>query len=407
MGNAPWILMALLLLVVAIAMLIGDAEAVMGGAAIGAALLAGNTAADSAAADPAADSAAADSAADPAADPAAATTGGAIETVAAPNWPHPVGVALRDYARTLLEPGHALVGGAAEEGVAGGARGKTPAPRKPWVKYATWEALRADRGALHAYVAQRAAAIGNPDFDWGPVLAEIGPRLAERREYIGVVNAGRDGRTLQVTQVEASPVAAGEGGGETTFASVPAELVARHGARPGLFLFHTHPDDPRCCPYPSSHDLAAAIYFGTAERFAANAIISRYGVFVYSLDWPAYRAIKAAKDPQLAALNFSHDVVAAHEAVRSWSSWTAAEYLAFYARHRMFINSYPSPQMVGDARRFSYLGDLELPIDHELITDHSADIAAHRRASAKDAEKKRSETSLAPPLKGVARVVFD
>jgi hypothetical protein len=254
-------------------------------------------------------------------------------------------------------------------------------------------------------MAQRSKAIETPDFDWTAVLATIQPKLSEAREYIGILSVGADGRTLHVAQVEASPIAAGKSGSETTFAAIPAELVAIHATRPGLFIFHTHPSDPRCCPLPSSHDLAAAIYFGALAKYAANVIISRYGVFSYGLDWSAYKAIAGAKDPQLAALNYSHDVVAAHEAQRSWAPWKLADYLAFYPRHRLFINSYPSPAMVADTRQFTYTSSLESPIDHDLITEHGADIAEHRRGRRRSNAARRSG-----PLRSLhpaAPIIFD
>jgi hypothetical protein len=295
-----------------------------------------------------------------------------------------------------------------------GGAAKKPRPKKPWTDYATWAELKKDPGALAAYMACRADAIENPDFDWTAVLATVQPKLAENREYIGVISVGADGRSLYIVQIEASPSvassASSKAAASTTFASIPAELVAIHAARPGLFLFHTHPSDLRCCPLPSSHDLAAAIYFGALAQYAANVIISRFGVFSYGVDWSGYKGIVGGADPQLATLNLSHDVVAAHEAIRSWSSWQLADYLDFYPRHRLFINSYPSSVMVADTRRFTYLSSLESPIDHDLITDHSTDILEHRRGKrAGPARSVSHARHAAPPrsLRPATPLIFD
>jgi hypothetical protein len=259
----------------------------------------------------------------------------------------------------------------------GGAPAATAAPRKPWDEYETWEELQDDEGAYAAYLAQRAAVLNNPDLDWGPVLADIMPKLKEDREHIGIASLGPDGRTLRLVASEASPVKAGEMGSKTAFAGVPGALVAKYASRPGLFLFHTHPSDPRGSPLPSSHDLSTAIYFGATTRFAACAVISRYGVLVHGLDWSAYKAINGAKDWKLAALNLSHDVVAAHEAIRSWSEYTIADYLDFYPRHQLLMFVFPTPEMVGDLRRFTYICPLEMAIDHDLILEHAKDIKDH------------------------------
>jgi hypothetical protein len=263
--------------------------------------------------------------------------------------------------------------------------GATPPARRPWESYATWTALRRDPGAVAAYLAQRAAVINHPDLDWSAVLDQVRPLLAERREYIGVVRWGPGGpasHKLAVVELAASPRVAGpRGDSPTVFASIPGELVARVAETPGLFLFHTHPDDPRCSALPSSHDLSSAIFFGALGRFAASAVISTYGVLVYGLDWAGFRSVNAAVDGDLALLNLSHDVVAAHEATRSWSRHTLVDYFGFYARHRMFIFTFPTPALVADARGYSYEHSLESPADYKLLEDRRRDIRRHTAAA--------------------------
>lgn len=297
---------------------------------------------------------------------------------------HPLGVALHNYARTLSVKDvigtHMLESDHYDATVQGGGAAL------PWNKYKTWKSLQADKRALEAYFKVRATVLNNPDLDWSPVLTKVLPLLDENREFIGIADLAADGHTLQLTAIEASPLEAGTEDG-ITFASIPSELVEKYASRPGLFLFHTHPADPRGNPLPSSHDLAAAIYFGATSRFAACAVISRYGVIVHGLDWSAYKAINVASDWQLATLNFSHDVVAAHEAIRSWASYDIPEYLNFYSRHRLLLFIYPSSEMIGDTRRFVYLWDLETPIDHELITEFSSEITEHYMKKSSHARK--------------------
>lgn len=251
---------------------------------------------------------------------------------------------------------------------------------RAWHRYPTWDALREDTVATDAYLEERASVLESPSLDWSAVLERVAPLLSDQREYIGLINLAPDGRTLRVVDIAASPVSAKESRTETTFASVPAALVERFASRPALFLFHTHPDDPRCSPLPSSHDLSTAVYLGATSRFAANVIISNYGVIVYGLSWCAYKAINSAEDSRLAYLHMSHDVVAAHESIRSWAPYSLAEYLAFYPRHRLFCYAYPSSRMVAD-RRTTYSWSLETPVDLELIGEHGRDIASYVKAS--------------------------
>lgn len=314
-----------------------------------------------------------------------------------PKEMHHLGVAMEDYARGLgpaarlgVHPLGAGGYGPLGEPLGGAAAAAEEKPakkkaHKPWTSYKTWKALHADKGAVADYFAQRAAALNNPDFDWGPVLQTMAPLLAADREYIGIVNVEADGKTLRLDAHEASPVTVGSTKSDTTFASVPAELVSKYAEMPALFIFHTHPADPRGSPLPSSHDLSTALYFSAIGRYAASVVISRYGVLVYGLDWEGYKAVNEAEDWGLALSNLSHDVVAAHEAIRSWSAYTNADYMSFYPRHRMLFFAYPTPEMVAESRRFTYIGKLESPIDHDIITEHRDDII--RRKKEKEGKK--------------------
>lgn len=249
---------------------------------------------------------------------------------------------------------------------------------KPWQEFKSWEDLHKNKAAKMQYFADRAAVINNPNLDWSEVLAVINPKLKEDREYIGIVNLDKDGKTLKLVEYEASPLRISDHFSETTFASIPSELVTKYASKPGMIIFHTHPSNIKGNPLPSSHDLSTAIYFGASSKFAASAVISRYGVLMYGIDWPVYKAINDAKNWKLATLNYSHDVVAAHEAIRSWRQYTLDDYLKFYPQHRLFIFSFPSSEMVGDMRKDTYLGKLESPIDHSLISSHSDDISRHK-----------------------------
>ncbi len=313
-------------------------------------------------------------------------------SVTVPGGPEPseLGRALNEYVRHLGPEDavgyHPLdqdkyTGRGETLGGAPARKAKSSSPRA-WHRYPTWDALREDAAATDAYLEERAEVLESPSLDWSAVLEQVRPRLAEPREYIGLINLGPDGRTLRVEDIEASPVTAKDSRSETTFASIPAALVERFASRPALFLFHTHPDDPRCSPLPSSHDLSTAVYLGSMSRFAANVIISNYGVIVYGLSWCAYKAINASDDRRLAYLNLSHDVVAAHEAIRSWAPYSLAEYLSFYPRHRLFCYAYPSSRMVAD-RRSTYSWSLEAPIDLELIEEHGRDIVSYLKKAGK------------------------
>lgn len=256
-------------------------------------------------------------------------------------------------------------------------RSAAPEPKQHWQLYQTWDALKKDPGASAEYFRARTAAINNPDFEWGAVLESLRPLLQENREHVGIIGVKRDGRTLRVVASEASPDEVGVGVAPPYFAGVPAELVSKYADRPALFFFHTHPADERASPLPSSPDLATAVYFGATARFAASVVISRYGVLVYGLSWSAYKSINGAADWKLALLNFTHDVIATNEAVRSWSFHTLPDYLQLYPRMRLTFYAHPSPPMVATGVQPAIMHSLESEVDHSLLDEYSADIARH------------------------------
>lgn len=292
---------------------------------------------------------------------------------------HALGNAIYQHAREVFFDHDAYVvrgGRAARPTVSRAAVGRRTTERA-WHTYETWKDLHNDEVAVSEYFKQRERILNNPNLDWSAVLQEVEPKLAMNREYIGIANLGPDGKTLVLSTLEASPTSADNEKSAVKFASIPSDMVTRIASKPGLILFHTHPNNERASPLPSSHDLSTAIFLGSASRFAACAVISRYGVLMHGLDWPAYTAMDTAEDWKLVALNLSFDVISAHEAIRSWSQHTLEDYFKFYARHKLISFVFPSSELVGDMRKNKWTWDIEAPTDFDIINDHINDIKAH------------------------------
>ena len=249
-----------------------------------------------------------------------------------------------------------------------------PKLKKHWTEYDTWEKLKKNDADRANYIEDRNLVINNPNLDWSLVLHEMLPKLSELREYIGLINLGKDKKTMKLVSYEASPSIAGEDQSETTFASIPSSLVEKFSNKPALFMFHTHPSDPRGCPLPSSHDLSTALYFAATARFAASVIISKYGIFMYGLSHQGYNSVVKSKDWNLAILNLSFDIVSAHESIRSWGKWKLSDYMNFYKQYRMFMYVFPSSEYVGDYEKNEMQWHLETPISYDLIMEHYEDI---------------------------------
>ena len=108
-------------------------------------------------------------------------------------------------------------------------------------------------------------------------------------------------------------------------------------------------------------------------RFAANIIISSYGVLMYGLDWDGYHAIHEAENWDAALTDLSFDVASAHEARRSWVAHTLRNYLDFYPMHQLFMIPFSSSLMVSNGRNYTFYWNVDSPIDHGLLDDLYAD----------------------------------
>jgi hypothetical protein len=246
--------------------------------------------------------------------------------------------------------------------------------KKHWTLFETWDKLQKDPIAKKEYLEDKNNVLKNPNLDWSEVTKEICPKLNELREYIGIINLRKGTNILYIKKYEGSPTTAGDENSETTFASIPSNLVNKYSNIVGLFMFHTHPADIRGSPLPSSYDLSAALYFGSISRFAASVIISRYGVLVYGLSQHGYKFLSKIKDYNLGVLNLSFDIIAAHESIRSWANWKLDDYVKFYDRYKMFLYIFPTPEYIADNVKDINEWNIINPISYELIIEHYDDI---------------------------------
>jgi len=245
---------------------------------------------------------------------------------------------------------------------------------KHWSTFESWDKLQKDPIAKKEYLDEKNKIIEYPKLDWSDVLTELLPKLKENREYIGIINLNKNTNKLYIKKYEGSPTTADEEDSDTTFASIPSHLVDKYSNMVGLFMFHTHPEDIRGSPLPSSYDLSAALYFSSISRFAASVIVSRYGVLMYGLSISGYNLLTKSKDYNLAVLNLSFDIISAHESIRSWSKWKLDDYIEFYKRYKMFMYVFPSSEYVADNIKYENEWNINNAISYDLILDHYDDI---------------------------------
>jgi len=234
---------------------------------------------------------------------------------------------------------------------------KTPKPRKPWTEYKTWDSLYKDEGAYAAYWNDAAEAVNELNLDWSDVRAELGNKLYDGREWAGRINLVKG--KPKIVELVPSPHAVGEGPlSKQASAMVPAEVVAKLEAKPALFVFHTHPGETPASTMPSPTDVAGAMHIALSGRFAADLVISPYGVFMYGPDYEFRQAVQTAetfKEAQLALYRRVADMLAAMEGSRSWTSpWSLETHAGMFRQYGVEYVAFPTDKYAQADRRWMY-----------------------------------------------------
>jgi hypothetical protein len=258
-------------------------------------------------------------------------------------------------------------GGAAKK------KGRRPKPRKPWTKYKTWEKLDADEGARAAYWRDVDEVLGALDLDWSDVRTELAEKIRDDREWAGRINLVKG--KPKIVELVPSPHAVGEGPlPRQAAAMVPGELIARLEAKPGLFMFHTHPGEVGGSTMPSPIDIAGAMHIAYTGRYAADLVVSPYGVFMYTPNAAFRRAVWADNTPaeaRLALYRKISDLLAGLGGSRSWESpWTLDNFVAMIRRYDVEYVIFPTDKYAWADRRQAYTSPPE--VDHEHLHDYQA-----------------------------------
>lgn len=235
-----------------------------------------------------------------------------------------------------------------------------------WIDCDNWNEIMDNKTVFDHYLQEKNNLFKNLDLDWSDVLKHILPKLKHNKEYIGLLNIDINKKVL-IKSIESSSTSLNDETDDITFASIPTYLVEKYSNKPAMFIFHTHIADIRGSPLPSSHDLCTAIDLSARQMYAGNIIFSRYGIILYGLNEDGIKSIRNSKNPHLALLNLQHDVISAHEAMRSWSKYTLDDYIHFYNRNNMFFIIYPSSEFINENYNKKFISNLENKIDHELI----------------------------------------
>lgn len=236
--------------------------------------------------------------------------------------------------------------------------GGTPKGKKPWTRYPSWDALSKDEEAVAEYTAVAHQVLENLTLDWSGVLAKLQDLVYADREWAGRINLVHG--KPKIVELVPSPFAVGEGPlPKGTSAMTPKDLIAKLANKPALFLFHTHPGEGASSTMPSPMDIASAAWIAYTGEFAAELMISPYGVFMYGPVSSFRRAVWAEghtpRDAYLATLRRIVDLLSALSGSRSWQApWTLDDFRRTLHMHGMEYIVFPTDRYAQALHRWVY-----------------------------------------------------
>ena len=262
-----------------------------------------------------------------------------------------------------------------------GGSDKSPAggKKKPWTSYKSWKALWNDEDAFGAYWDDVDHVLNNLDLDWSDVRKELADKINDNREWAGRINIV-NGKP-KVVELVPSPHVIGEGPlSRQSVAMVPSEVMAELEKKPALFMFHTHPGENAGSAMPSPIDIAGAMWIAYTNRFAADLMISSYGVFMYAPNVAFRRAIwDEAYDSEEGQVRLTRarlalnrrivDILGAMEGARSWTSpWTLDKYGQMLRQYDVDYVIFPTDKYAHADQRSTFTAPQG--IDHGFLLDY-------------------------------------
>jgi len=222
------------------------------------------------------------------------------------------------------------------------------------------------------------------ELDFSEVRKALAAAVLDNREWAGRITYV--GGVLKVVELVPSPHAVGEGPlSRQAGAMVPAEVMKGLENKPGLLLFHTHPGT-NAGSVPSGQDLASCMSLAYTNRYAAELVVSAYGVYYYTPLSRVLEATWAGEDADdlanVRVLKRVADIHGAFDGARSWEPWTLDDYARMARLYGLGYFPYPNDNL---ARKYENLFEMDPDVDHD---GHLEVIELIKAAEAKAGKKK-------------------
>jgi len=183
-------------------------------------------------------------------------------------------------------------------------------PVHSWYKYDNINMLKKDKNAWNQYLEDREQGQSHFLYDWTEVKKIVMPLLGEKIEYIGIIKAKKDKKTLYVDKMEASLDTHVDKLKENYYMTIPDDIATKYMNIPCYFMFHTHPISKYSDPYPSDIDLYTALDRSLLKMEVGAVLFSEYGVMVYYLHQKRITEI-TKKGGNLAFQTYCYDLLLA------------------------------------------------------------------------------------------------
>lgn len=217
-----------------------------------------------------------------------------------------------------------------------------------WYKFNTWKELNADKKARIEYIQDRNYARSHMTFDWKLIYKKVMPYIycKKTHEYVGVIRAESNGKSLYVHKMESSNISTSKG---NALRYVPANLVSKYSKIPSYFMFHTHPANIGGEAYPSDIDIYSAILNTYYGRFVGEIVVSEYGIIIYYLSNEKAKKISQTTNPELSLFHFCYDIVMAWNVISHKDKFKLTDQVNFLKEYGVIMMVIPTPNYVAAA----------------------------------------------------------
>ena len=245
-------------------------------------------------------------------------------------------------------------------------------PVHSWYKYNNMSDLMKDKKVYEQYLEDRYIGQSHFLYDWDEVLKVVKPILHKSMEYIGIIKAKDDKKTLYVDSMDPSPETDVKFLEKNEIIRISSDISNKYKNVPCYFIFHTHPISELIDPFPSGTDIVIAIERSYGGYGVGDVLISEYGVIVYYLKQDMIdKQCKYHKE--LIMNTYIYNVLAAWESCKSMKNFHISKRIKTIKKFGLTMAILPTPYFIDQDMFVTYNSDMPYArirnADHEFLNE--------------------------------------